>query len=93
MKGLVALRCEPTGWHIERQAVMGVAAMGKSIQPKARPALRMTIMFEPSRLSGDHLADAYAQVVAIRPRRIGGAKRISAGPGPISVQPLKGRQC
>jgi hypothetical protein len=71
---------------------MGVAAMGKSTQPKARPVLRMTIMFEPSRLSSDYLADAYAQVVAMRPRRIRGAKRIGTGPEPISVQPLERRQ-
>ena len=36
---------------------------------QAQQALEVTIMFEPSRLSGEHLADAYAQVVPLRVRK------------------------
>ena len=41
--------------------------MSKPKRP-ARPQLEVTIMFEPTRLAATHLADAYTQVVPLRPR-------------------------
>ena len=43
--------------------------MGKR-RPKARRALEITIMFEPTRLSGEYLIDAYGQAVPMRPRAV-----------------------
>ncbi len=62
VRGLVAHRCAPAHRVPSKPSVMGVSAMSKR-QPKARRALEVTVMFEPSRLSKDHLTDAYAQVV------------------------------
>jgi hypothetical protein len=39
--------------------------MSKPKRP-ARRTLEVTIMFEPSRLASEHLADAYAQLVPLR---------------------------
>jgi hypothetical protein len=39
-----------------------------STMSKARRMLEVTIMFEPTRLAAEHLADAYAQVVPLRQR-------------------------
>ena len=36
----------------------------------ARPSLEVTIMFEPSRLAAEHLADAYRQLVPLRTRTV-----------------------
>ena len=37
-------------------------------ESKARKVLEVSVMFEPSRLAADYLADAYAQVVPRRRR-------------------------
>jgi hypothetical protein len=39
--------------------------MGK-VKRNARKTLEVKIMFEPSRLAADHLADAYNQLVPLR---------------------------
>jgi hypothetical protein len=42
--------------------------MGKA-KRNARTTLEVTIMFEPSRLAAEHLADAYSQLVPLRSRK------------------------
>lgn len=36
----------------------------------ARKPLEVTVMFEPSRLAAEHLADAYRQLVPLRARTV-----------------------
>lgn len=36
----------------------------------AQRTLEVTIMFEPNRLAAEHLADAYAQLVPLRRRKV-----------------------
>lgn len=36
----------------------------------ARKPLEVTVMFEPSRLAAEHLADAYRQLVPLRTRTV-----------------------
>ena len=55
--------------QIDRQRETGTTAVGKR-RPKARRALEITIMFEPTRLSGVYLVDAYSQTVPMRPRPV-----------------------
>jgi hypothetical protein len=57
--------------QIDRQRETGTTAVGKR-RPKARRALEITIMFEPTRLSGEYLVDAYSQTVPMRPRAVRG---------------------
>ena len=57
---------------------MGVSAMSKR-KPTARRALEVTVVFEPSRLSNDHLVDAYAQVVPLRSHPFIGPRHVVGG--------------
>jgi hypothetical protein len=67
--------------RIARQRVTGATAVVKR-RPKARRALEIAIMFEPTRLSGEYLVDAYSQTVPMRPRSVrsasGSAERTEA---------------
>ena len=50
-----------------RELELGNRAMSKQAS-KARRALEVTIVFEPSRLAADYLAEAYAQIIPLRIR-------------------------
>ena len=47
--------------------------MGK-VKRNARKTLEVKIMFEPSRLASEHLADAYSQLVPPRSRKANPSK-------------------
>jgi hypothetical protein len=64
---------------IDRQRASRTTAVGKR-RPKARRALEITIMFEPTRLSGEYLVDAYSQTVPMRPRSIRPAEDAAGKP-------------
>jgi hypothetical protein len=53
----------------------------------AQRTLEVTIMFEPNRLAAEHLADAYAQLVPLRRRKVASPTlRSTTGvEGPVSV--------
>jgi len=61
--------------------------MSKS-KRNARQTLAVTIMFEPSRLATEHLADAYAQLVPLR-RRKTARPALQAGTDPNEAVPMK----
>ena len=65
--------------------------MGKR-RPQAGRALEMTIMFEPTRLSGEYLVDAYSQTVPARPRAIRPAGEVGRGPEAVQRTLAAGRQ-
>ena len=65
VRGLAAHRYKPMPILTLRELVVGKKAMSKG-ERKARRTLEVTIMFEPSRLSAEYLADAYAQVVPLQ---------------------------
>jgi hypothetical protein len=65
--------------QIDRQRETGTTAVGKR-RPKARRALEITIMFEPTRLSGEYLVDAYSQTVPMRLRSLHPAGEAARGP-------------
>ena len=67
VRGLAVHRYKPTPTLTLRELVVGKKAMSKG-ERKARRTLEVGIMFEPSRLSAEYLADAYAQVVPLRKR-------------------------
>ena len=52
-----------------------------STMSKARRMVEVPIMFEPTRLAAEHLADAYAQVV---PLRHGARKPLESSPEAVS---------
>ena len=62
---LAARRCGLPQRRTELQAVWGEDVMSNK-ERHARRTLEVTVMFEPTRLAADHLADAYAQVVPLR---------------------------
>ena len=62
---LAARRCGLPQRRTELQAVWGEDVMSNQ-ERHARRTLEVTVMFEPTRLGADHLADAYAQVVPPR---------------------------
>lgn len=62
---LAAHRYKPMPTLTLRELVVGKKAMSKG-ERKARRTLEVAIMFEPSRLSAEYLADAYAQVVPLQ---------------------------
>ena len=64
---LAVRRYKPTPALTLTELVVGKKTMSKG-ERKARRTLEVTIMFEPSRLSADYLAAAYAQVVPLRKR-------------------------
>lgn len=68
-KVLVVRRYKPLPRATKRELVLGKKAMSKP-ERKARKTLEVKIMFEPSRLAAEYLADAYAQVAPIRRRSI-----------------------
>ncbi|MGH8602742.1 MAG: hypothetical protein ACREXR_08215 [Gammaproteobacteria bacterium] len=49
----------------------------------AQRTLEVTIMFEPNRLAAEHLADAYAQLVPLRRRKV-------APPTPRNIPGMEG---
>jgi hypothetical protein len=61
--------------------------MSKS-KRKARQTLEVTIMFEPSRLATEHLADAYAQLVPLRRRKTARAAP-QTGADPNEAAPMR----
>ena len=64
---LAARRCGLPQRRTESHAVWGEDVMSNQ-ERHARRMLEVTVMFEPTRLAADPLADAYAQVVPPRYR-------------------------
>jgi len=62
---LAARRCGLPQRRTESHAVWGEDVMSNQ-ERHARRMLEVKVMFEPTRLAADHLADAYAQVVPPR---------------------------
>lgn len=62
-------RCRISRPCAARLPVWENALMGH-VNRTARKPLEVTIMFEPSRLAAEHLADAYRQLVPLRTRTI-----------------------
>lgn len=91
MRGLAAPRYERLHRVLAQLSVMGVSAMSKR-QPKARRVLEVTVMFEPTRLSNDHLADAYTQVVPLCTHPIKGTRRVVEGADTAILVSLKRRR-
>ena len=60
-------RYKPTPKPTLRELELGKPAMSKR-ERKARRTLEVKIVFEPSRLAAEYLADAYAQIVPLRIR-------------------------
>lgn len=60
-------RYKPTPKPTPRELELGKTAMSKR-ERKARRTLEVKIVFEPSRLAAEYLADAYAQIVPLRIR-------------------------
>lgn len=60
--------------------------MRKSTRHTQR-TLEVTIMFEPNRLAAEHLADAYAQLVPLRRRKVAPPtpRNTPGREGPVSV--------
>jgi hypothetical protein len=63
--------------------------MSKPKRPSRR-TLEVTIMFEPSRLASEHLADAYARLVPLR--RHGTSPRVSPGGSDLNAEVVARRQ-
>ena len=64
---LAVRRYKPTPKPTPRELELGKTAMSKR-ERKARRTLEVKIVFEPSRLAAEYLADAYAQIVPLRIR-------------------------
>ncbi len=60
-------RYKPAPKPTARELELGKKAMSKR-ESKARRTLEVKIVFEPSRLAAEYLADAYAQIIPLRLR-------------------------
>lgn len=65
MRDLAVRRSKPSPIPTSRELMVGKKAMNK-VEGKIRTRLEVTLMFEPSRLAAEYLADAYAQVIPVR---------------------------
>jgi hypothetical protein len=81
-----ARRCGLPQRRTESHAVWGKDVMSDKERP-ARRTLEVTVMFEPTRLAADHLADAYAQVVP--PRQVPCPRGADLGRTPSEVLKLR----
>ena len=79
MRRCVSTLCHPDG-------LTGRGAVMSTQQRRTSSRLEVAVMFEPSRLAADHLADAYARVVPAVSRR----SRPAAQPMPVVL--LRRRQ-
>jgi hypothetical protein len=83
---LAARRCGLPQRRTELQAVWGEDVMSNQ-ERHARRMLEVTVMFEPTRLAADHLADASAQVVP--PRQVQCSKVSDLGRKPSEASKLR----
>jgi hypothetical protein len=74
-----ARRCGLPQRRTESHAVWGEDVMSNK-ERHARRMLEVRVMFEPTRLAADHLADAYAQVVPPRQVQCGRVPNLERKP-------------